>query len=199
MSSHSHQFAAGLPATGARRRLVAVVERLVGVTMRVSLGLAATGVLIALCSICYAVVMRYAFNAAPAWVDDTVGFLIVAVVMLAGAPALRHGEHIGVDLLTDRLRGLPRRIAEGTGLVAALLMAGMLVVNGWETAMSSRDFGIMTSGQLDIPVFWLQLMLPLGGALMTLVAGEGLLRLVLGAPSLAVSHPQAALTDDAEG
>jgi TRAP-type C4-dicarboxylate transport system permease small subunit len=51
--------------------------------------------------------------------------------------------------------------------------------------MSSRMLGITTSGNVEIPVYWLQLLLPLGGAILGLVALEALLRNALGAPSLA--------------
>ncbi len=141
--------------------------------------------LASLALITWAVVMRYAFNRPPAWVDDAVGFLLVGIVMLAAAEVLRRGEHIGVDLLTSRLAGRARRWADAWAALAALGAALVLVANGWSTAMFSRTLGIVAEGNVEIPVFWVQLCLPLGGLMMALVALEALARIAAGEPPLA--------------
>ncbi|MEP7141111.1 MAG: TRAP transporter small permease, partial [Caldimonas sp.] len=87
--------------------------------------------------IVWAIVMRYAFNAAPTWVDDIAGFSLVAVVMLAAAQTLRRGEHIGVDLLVTNLSPTGRRWANAWAALATAAIAGVLVVKGWESAMFS--------------------------------------------------------------
>jgi TRAP-type C4-dicarboxylate transport system permease small subunit len=56
------------------------------------------------------------------------------------------------------------------------------VVNGWRTAMFSRSLGIVAEGRIEIPVFWLQLLLPLGGLLLALAALEALLRALARTP-----------------
>ena len=63
----------------ALRALGHVVRVLAGAGMAV----AAASLLLSLCLIGWSVVMRYGFNAAPVWVDEVVGFLLVAIVMLA--------------------------------------------------------------------------------------------------------------------
>ena len=99
--------------------------------------------------------MRYGFNRPPAWVDDVVGFLLVLIVMLAAAQMLRRGEHIGVDLLvTSRLGPRARRWARRWVALAALAASLVLVVNGWSTAMLSRQLGLVAEGHVEIPVYW---------------------------------------------
>lgn len=142
--------------------------------------------LVSLALIAWAVVMRYAFNRPPAWVDDAVGFLLVGIVMLAAAQVLRRGEHIGVDLLTARLPERARRWADAWAALGALAAALVLVANGWSTAMFSRSLGILAEGNVEIPVYWVQLLLPLGGLMMALVALEALARIAAGAPPLVV-------------
>lgn len=166
---------------GARpRAALARLGRLLGALTGAATAAAAAGVLVSLALIAWAVVMRYAFNRAPVWVDDTVGFLLVAIVMLAAAQTLRHGEHINVDMLTTRLGPRGQRWARAWSALAALAVSLVLLVNGWQTAMFSRQLGIVAEGQIEVPVFWLQLLLPLGGALMALVALEALARLAAG-------------------
>lgn len=141
------------------------------------MALAAAGVLASLALISWSVLMRYVFNRPPAWVDDVVGFLLVGIVMLSAAQALRNGEHIGVDVLTSKLGPRARRFAEGFSLLAVLAVSAILIVNGWHAAMFSRELGLLTEGQLELPAWMLQLLLPFGGALMGLVALESLIRL----------------------
>jgi TRAP-type C4-dicarboxylate transport system permease small subunit len=173
------------PAVPPARGAIALLERAVGLITGFAMALSAAGLLVALLLVIYAVVMRYLFNRAPTWVDDSVGFLLVGIVMLAAACTLRRGGHISVDILTGRLGGNAKRWAEAWSMGAVLVVSAILVVNGWQTAMSSRMLGITTSGNVEIPVYWLQLLLPLGGAILGLVALEALLRNALGAPSLA--------------
>lgn len=138
--------------------------------------------------IAWAVLMRYAFNRPPAWVDDAVGFLLVGIVMLAAAQVLRRGEHISVDLLASRLSPPSRRWADAWAALAALAAGLVLAANGWSTAMFSRSLGIVAEGNVEIPVFWVQLALPLGGAMMALVALESLARLAAGEPPAEAPH-----------
>jgi TRAP-type C4-dicarboxylate transport system permease small subunit len=108
--------------------------------------------------------------------------------MLAAAQVFRRGEHIGVDLLTSRLGPRAKRWAEGWSALAVLAVALIFVVNGWRSAMFSRQLGIVADGRVEIPVFWLQLILPLGGLLLALAALEALARLAAGLPAAADSR-----------
>ncbi|MEY8875700.1 MAG: TRAP transporter small permease [Leptothrix sp. (in: b-proteobacteria)] len=164
---------------------IRLVGRLVGAANAVGLAAAALGVLAALALITYAVVLRYAFNQAPAWVDECVGYLLVGVVMLAASTTMRQGGHISVDILTGSLGPRGRRLADGWSSLAMAAVALILVVNGWETAQSSKMLGLTTNGALELPIYLLQLLLPLGGVLMLLVSLEDLLRRVAGLPPLA--------------
>jgi len=170
---------------GAPRAAVAFIARVIGAMNALAMTLSAAGVLASLGLIAWAVVMRYLFNRPPVWTDEVVGFILVGIVMLAAAQSLRHGEHIGVDILVARLGARGRFWAQLWSSSAVLVVALILIVNGWRTAMFSRQIGVLTEGNLEIPVFWLQLLLPLGGLMLLLVSLEALLRLAAGAPSLA--------------
>ena len=63
------------------------------------MGIAAACLLVSFALIGWAVVMRYVFNAAPIWVDEVVGRVLVANMLLRAAQTLRRGEPIGVDLV----------------------------------------------------------------------------------------------------
>jgi TRAP-type C4-dicarboxylate transport system permease small subunit len=163
-------------------RWLATFERIVGAITWVATALSAAGVLAALAFVAYGVVMRYVFNAAPTWVDDTVGYMLVGIVMLAAATTLRQGAHINVDILTGDLKGKRRRAADAWSMLAVLVFAVVLIVNGVQTAMFAKSLGLNTTGNVEVPVFWLQLLMPIGGVLLLLASIEGLLRIALGLP-----------------
>lgn len=170
---------------GEPRDAIALLARVISAINAVAVGLSAAGVLASLGLIAWAVVMRYVFSRPPVWTDEVVGFMLVGIVMLAAAQSLRRGEHIGVDILVTRLGARGRFWAQLWSSASVLIVALILIVNGWRTAMFSRQLGVLTEGNLEIPVYWLQLFLPLGGLMMLLVSLETLLRLAAGAPSLA--------------
>ncbi len=147
------------------------------------MAVAAVSLLLSLCLIGWAVVMRYGFNAAPVWVDEVVGFLLVAIVMLAAARTLCRGEHIGVDLLVERLSPSSRRWAQAWGALAVGVVACVLIINGWGTASLARMLGLVTEGNLEWPTWMLMLLMPVGGALLLLAAIEVCWRALAGLPA----------------
>jgi len=167
------------------QRVLALAARVLGALTRAALAVSALGVLTSLALIAWAVAMRYGLGRPPAWVDDAVALALVAIVMLAAADVLRRGEHIGVDLLVTRLGPRAKRWAEAWSALAALAVSLVLIVNGWSTAMLSRSLGIVAEGNVEVPVWWVQAMLPAGGALMALVALEALARLAAGLDAVA--------------
>lgn len=148
----------------------------------VGTGLAAFLLLLSLALVAWSVLMRYFLNQPIPWVDELVGYLLVGLVMLAAGDALRRGEHISVDLLTDRLRPRGRRVSAALGQLAVLIAGLALVQGGWQTAAFSRMLGIYSTGYLAIPIYLPQLLVPLGGALLALAALMGLVRMALGLP-----------------
>ena len=156
--------------------------RLVAALAGVAMGLAALALLVSLALIGWAVVMRYAFNAAPVWVDEVVGFGLVAIVMMAAAQSLRRGEHIGVDLLVERVPAGARRWLRAWAAMAAGAISLVLIFNGWGTAMLARMLGLVTEGWLEWPTWLLMLLMPLGGSLLLLASIEALWRALAGLP-----------------
>ena len=194
---------AGTPPTepvrpqGPLARVVGWADRAVAAICAVAMGLSAACLLLSLAFIAYAVVMRYVFNRPPVWVDDVVGFMLVAIVMLAAADALRKGEHIGVDLLTSRLKGRALQLTSLWALLSVLVAGGFLAWEGWKSAMFNRMLGVMTNGHVEVPIFWLQLLIPLGAGLLLLATVAALGRLAIGLPPLQVhAMPQAVPPED---
>lgn len=171
-------------APGNESAALRALGRVVAALAAAAMALAALALLVSLGLIGWSVVMRYGFNAAPTWVDDVVGFMLVAIVMLAAAQTLRRGEHIGVDVLVVRLSPTGRRWAAAWAALATAAIAGVLIANGWGTAMLARSLGLLTEGALEWPTWLLMLLMPTGGVLLLLAAIEAFWRALSGAPPL---------------
>ncbi len=146
------------------------IDRLVRALARLGIALAAIALLASMFMIGYSVVMRYFLNQPAAWVDELAGYLLVAAVMLAAADALLEGEHIAVDIVTERLSARGRRWTVLGGLVAVALSAALLTVEGADMVGFSRMVGLMSNGYLAVPMWIPQLLVPIGAALMLAAA-----------------------------
>ena len=147
-----------------------MLERLTRGIARAALALSAAAMLASLATIGYSVVRRYVFGTPVAWTDELVGYLLVASVMLAAADSLFGGEHISVDIVTERLTPRGKRIAFLFGLATVALTAVLLLVEGIGTVQFSRQVGLRSNGYLALPMWMPQLLVPIGALLLLLAA-----------------------------
>jgi C4-dicarboxylate transporter DctQ subunit len=164
-----------VPAFG---RALAVAGRGVDLLCRAAVWLGALVALAMAGLLGYAVVLRYLLNRPQAWTDELVSYLVVLLVMLAGAEVMRRGEHLAVDLVSARLPAAWRRGVEIAGLLSVLLVCGVLVVSGWEMTAFSKMVDLRSTGHLALPVWWVQATIPAGFLLIGLAALVRLLRLL---------------------
>lgn len=180
----------------AAERAVAVLDRVSAIVGWIGVSVAAAGLLASLALVAYAVGMRYFLNSPVPWTDELVGYLLVAIVMLAAADSLRRGEHIGVDVLTERLGERGRRITAAFGLLTVLVTGVALAVEGWETVEFTKMLGILSTGYLQMPMHIPQALVPIGGSLLALAAVAGLARMAVGRPPLDDDGGHAAVPPD---
>jgi len=118
----------------------------------------------------YSVFQRYVLGTPLTWTDELSGFLVVAIVMLGAAEALRKGDHIAVDLLTAKATGLTRKIMDIIGYLATAIVAGVLLISGWAAVEFSWNIGVYSDGYLEAPLWIPQLFIVVGAALIGLLA-----------------------------
>lgn len=161
-------------------RLLRLIDRAIGLVCWAGLVVSAAVLLTSFGLVAYSVGMRYLLGRPVPWVDELVGYLLVALVMLAAADAMRRGEHIAVDLITDRLPAAGKKIMAVVALVSIAFCGFVLVIAGLETAAFTQLLGIRSTGYLNVPMHIPQLLIPLGGGLLALAAIGGLLRMAMG-------------------
>ncbi len=151
------------------------------------------GALLVLASIAivtYSVVMRYALNTPQTWTDELVSYFLVYIVMLGVAESLRRGDHIGVDLITERLPSRLRRWTEIWGLLVVIAVAASLLISSYDMVVFSYNVGLYSEGYVEAPLWIPQMALVIGSAMLVFTAANRLLRLFLRLASGAVHHDQ---------
>ena len=94
----------------------------------------------------YGVVMRYAFNNEPPYVEQLALLLVISVSMFGAAAGVRDAGHIGMDSL---VRALPAKAQFWCRLAVEVISIGFavsLIAGGFEMALSTHGATIPTLG-----------------------------------------------------
>jgi len=170
------------PQAGAPKWLV-TLEAAVGSTVEV---VAALLVVAEIAILLAGVVSRYVFHQPLLWSDELASILFLWLAMLGAVVALRRGEHMRMTAIVGKVSPLVQAFLDVLAIAAALVFLALIVYPAYEFA---HDEMVITTPALEITSAWRATALPVGTALMLLIALMRLLeagswRLILG--SLAV-------------
>jgi TRAP-type C4-dicarboxylate transport system permease small subunit len=132
--------------------------------------LSALLILFVLGIVTYAVIQRYILGTPLLWGDEFIGYVLVAIVMLGTAEALRKGDHIAIDLLSSRTGPTASRILAIWSDLAVLAFAVVIGWSSWVAIKFAYDFGEYSSGYIEVPTWIPQLPMLVGSVLIGLVA-----------------------------
>jgi TRAP-type C4-dicarboxylate transport system permease small subunit len=117
--------------------------------------------------VCYGVALRYVFGASTVWQLELSTYFLMFAAFVGGAYGMKHGDHVKIDLLVDRLpekaRLYVRLLASVLGFLFIVVVALIAYVLWWETTESGRTSGTAW----NVPLTYPYLIVPLG---MTLIA-----------------------------
>jgi C4-dicarboxylate transporter DctQ subunit len=127
----------------------------------------------------YAVVQRYIIGKPLLWGDEFIGYVLVAIVMLGTAEALRKGDHIAIDLLVGGAGPAIKCFCAIWSDLAVLAFAIILGWSSWIAIQFAYDFGEYSSGYIEVQTWIPQVPMLLGSVLIGLVALTRLLDRVI--------------------
>lgn len=133
----------------------------------------------------YGVVLRYAFNAAPPYVEQVALLLVISVAMFGAAAGAREGGHIGLDSVIKLLSPTWRKLSSTVIDLLSLLFAALVFGGSVEMAVSTLHDSIPTLG---ISEAWRYLPVVVAAVLIFLFAIEHLLQLWCQWPSTRDTH-----------
>jgi TRAP-type C4-dicarboxylate transport system permease small subunit len=103
--------------------------------------LAALGVVVI-----YGVVLRYAFNAAPPYVEQVALLLVISVAMFGAAAGVHEAGHIGLDSVVKLLPAAGQRLVSVAVEVLILVFAALLLWGSAQMILSTYHDKIPTLG-----------------------------------------------------
>ena len=124
-------------------------------------------ILVSMLVVCYGVALRYVFGASTLWQLELSTYFLMFAAFVGGAYGLKHGDHVNLALVVDRLpekaRLYVRLLASILGFVFIVIVALIAYDLWWETAREGRTSGTAW----NVPLTYPYIIVPLG---MTLIA-----------------------------
>lgn len=125
------------------------------------------------------VAARYLLNLGFPWAEEVVRYEIIWMVFLGGSAAARRGMHIGVDIIAKFASPAIRKSVLVAVNAIALVFCACLAYYGAELVAQTRMFGQVTPA-LQVPMWMIQLAIPIGSTLMAIRFGQHLYRELAG-------------------
>jgi tripartite ATP-independent transporter DctM subunit len=166
MSMHSEfadPAATTAPPAGAPQWLVAL-EKAAGSAIEVIAALLVVADVVILFA---GVVSRYVFHRPILWTDELASILFLWMAMLGAVVALRRGEHMRMTAVVGMVSPRMRAFLDVVAIAAALLFLALIVYPAYEFA---HDEKVITTPALEISNAWRAAALPVGSALMLIIA-----------------------------
>nr|WP_297457793.1 TRAP transporter small permease [uncultured Halomonas sp.] len=110
---------------------------------------------------------RFVLNAGISWAQEGSLYLSGWFVLFGVSWGIKHGAHIGVDVVVKKLPQRGRRIAMLIALAVCLTYCVLLLVGSYEYLKLTRMIGIELN-DIPIPKWQATLILPIGLALLVL-------------------------------
>jgi len=115
------------------------------------------------------VFLRYVFNAPTIWANEASSYLLLVMVFMGAAYALRERAHIRIDFIVVRL---PRRVQDWMQVFSSitfLIFTGILGYFTWGMFLDTVGFAETSRSLWDPPLAPWQVWLPLGLAIISLL------------------------------
>ena len=153
-------------------------------------------ILISMLVVCYGVLLRYVFGVSTVWQLELSTYFLMFAAFVGGAYGLKHGDHVNLSLIVERLperiRLYVRLLASVLGFVFVAIVAVIAWFLWWETTEAGRTSGTAWT----LPLTYPYLIVPLG---MTLIALQYLVIVVQRFQRLRTGDYAADEDEDLEG
>jgi TRAP-type C4-dicarboxylate transport system permease small subunit len=153
-------------------------------------------ILVSMLVVCYGVFLRYVLGTSTVWQLELSTYFLMFAAFVGGAYGLKHGDHVNLSLIVDRLPEKSRRyvklLASVLGFVFVVIVAVIAYVLWWETTEAGRTSGTAW----NVPLTYPYLIVPLG---MTLIALQYLVIVVRTFQQIRTSDHPADEGGDLEG
>ena len=131
---------------------------------------------------------RFILRDPSSYTEELAGFLLIWIGLLGASYALYTRAHLGIDILTARLEGSRKRVAEIIISLVVLLFALFVLVIGGLRLVNLTFTLHQISPAMGIPMGYVYLVLPVTGVLMIYFASVFIMRAVLKEQAVREEH-----------
>ena len=129
-----------------------------------------------LCLTVTLVVLRYGFNSSLIWGSEAMNFLFIYTTALGAAAAVSNGSHIKISCIKNMAHGTVRK---GIEFLGCLLVCTVNAVMGWFSLPWIKSAGAFESPVMRMPMWVVQVVIPLGCGLACLFCLLHMIRIVV--------------------
>ena len=125
-------------------------------------------ILVSTLIICEAVTLRYVLGAPTVWQTELSIYLLMFAAFVGGAYGLKHGDHVNVDLVIEKLPGKARVAANILAALLGLLFVVVVAVISFKLWWYATSTGQRSGTAWNPPMTFPYFIVPLGMTLMGL-------------------------------
>jgi C4-dicarboxylate transporter DctQ subunit len=126
-----------------------------------------------------AVILRTFFNYVIFWSEEAIIYLVIFSTFLGAVVTLRHNQHVNVDIIAVFLKHRGQKVMAIIGTVVLLVYLGAVGFFGWLLIFEPQTRNTVTPA-MHLPLWVVELSLPIGFTLMFVRALEILVRTIRG-------------------
>ena len=115
------------------------------------------------------VFLRYVLNAPSLWISTTVQFAMVLIACVGGVYALNSNAFVKLDLFYADFSARKKAICDLFTVFYTFLFLSVLIWKGTTAALLSLKMNQMTPTSIPMPLYPLQMFIPVAGVFMMLV------------------------------
>ena len=127
------------------------------------------------------VLARYVFAAPTIWAAEISQMFLIWGMYLALPRTIMRRENISIEVVHELLPAWARKACDFFALAFIVFFCAVVLWYGWEIAWDSFERGRSTGTMLNIPNWWIEMIIPFGFGLSLLACLANLLRLARGA------------------
>jgi TRAP-type C4-dicarboxylate transport system permease small subunit len=123
----------------------------------------------------YSVTLRYLHLKPPVWILQCTEYALLWMTFLGAAWLLKHGGHIRIDTVVNRLEPKAQKILHIVVTVLGLVVCLVIIWFGTTKTLDLHARGIMDVKGVTLPKYPLFIIIPIGGLMLFLQFGRNLL------------------------
>lgn len=139
------------------------------------------------------VITRFILKNPSSFTEELAGFLLIWIGVLGASYALYTKSHLGIDVLTYKLKGTKKQTIEVIVYSVVLLFALFVMVIGGIRLVGLTFTLNQVSAAMGIPMGYVYLVLPLSGVLMIYFSFIFIVKAILKKDSVTIEHQVSSL------